>query len=179
MSLLKRFLGIAEGEGSAGTSLGETESVRRIASQLENKSPEQARYLAAFAYVLARVAHADLELEQSEIRAMEQSVAGLGELAADDAALVCELACDQSARLGGSQNYLVTREFGKIASREQRVRLLECLFAVAVFSGGAVTVHGAGIDRQQSLMVSGRGIDQTIGRQTDIGNPPGVTRATQ
>ena len=131
MSLLKRFLGIAEGEGSAGTSLGETESVRRIASQLENKSPEQARYLAAFAYVLARVAHADLDIEPSEIRAMEQSVAGLGELAADEAALVCELACDQSARLGGSANYLVTREFGKIASRAQRVQLLECLFAVA------------------------------------------------
>ena len=37
---------------------GDSESVRRIATQLERLEPEAARYLAAFAYVLARVAHA-------------------------------------------------------------------------------------------------------------------------
>ena len=39
------------------------------------------------------------------------------------------------ARLGGSENYVVTREFRQIATPVQRAKLLECLFAVAASDG--------------------------------------------
>jgi hypothetical protein len=50
MSLL-RFLGIGNAKESAA---GETRSVRAIAARLERLEPAQARFLAGFAYVLAR-----------------------------------------------------------------------------------------------------------------------------
>ena len=39
------------------------------------------------------------------------------------------------ARLGGTENYVVTREFRRISSPVQRAQLLECLFAVAASDG--------------------------------------------
>ena len=76
MSLL-RWLGLGGGEGER---TGETETVRRIATRLESLDPELARYLAAFAYVLARVAHADLSIDESEATEMERIVGTLAEL---------------------------------------------------------------------------------------------------
>jgi uncharacterized tellurite resistance protein B-like protein len=136
VSLLKRFLGVGEDTASgAAAGAGETASVRRISSELERMAPDHARYLAAFAYVLARVAHADLKIEPAEVEAMQEIVSGLGDLSDDEAALVCQLACDQSTHLGGSENYVVTREFRQIATPRQRAQLLECLFAVAASDG--------------------------------------------
>ena len=67
MSLLKKFLGLT----SDGDS-GDTETVRRIAGELERLPAEKARYLAGFAYVLARVAHADLDIDDAETAEMER-----------------------------------------------------------------------------------------------------------
>ncbi|MGI9432999.1 MAG: hypothetical protein ACR2PQ_12335, partial [Myxococcota bacterium] len=64
-----RWLGI-ETKGSDGP--GDTETVRRIAARLERLPQEEARHLAAFAFVLARVAHADLEIDETEAREMER-----------------------------------------------------------------------------------------------------------
>lgn len=137
MSLL-RFLGIggsAPTDGKEGATAGETATVRRIAAQLERLEPEVARYLAAFAYVLARVGHADLHFAEEETAKMERIVAELTTLRPEEAALVVEIAKSQARLLGGTENYVVTREFRRIATREQRVQLLECLFAVAVADG--------------------------------------------
>src|SRR5262245_37580291 len=103
MSLL-RFLGI--GAASRGDA-GETETVRRIAGRLERLDPQQARYLAAFAYVLARVANADLRIEASESEAMEAAVRRTAGLAEAEAALVVEIAKSQQRALGGTENYVV------------------------------------------------------------------------
>jgi len=40
------------------------------------------------------------------------------------------MAKTQNQLFGGTENYLVTREFERIANREQKLALLECLFAV-------------------------------------------------
>ena len=67
MSLLQRFLGIGDKpENPSSQPSGGTESVRRIAAELERLPPDRARHLAAFAYVLARVAQADLEVDAAE-----------------------------------------------------------------------------------------------------------------
>ena len=50
------------GGSPAAEPAGDTETVRAIVRELEALPPERARYVAAFAFILARVAHADLEI---------------------------------------------------------------------------------------------------------------------
>ncbi len=110
---------------------GDTATVRRIVAELEAMSPDEARYVAAFAYVLGRVAHADHHISVDETRVMERAVARFGELGEDEAILVVQIAKSQNELFGGTENFLVTREFASIASREQKEHLLDCLFAVS------------------------------------------------
>lgn len=116
---------------SAESSRGDTDTVRRIVSKLEAMEPEKARYVAAFAYILGRVAHADQHISQDETSAMEDAVAKFGGLGEDEAILVVQIAKSQNRLLGGTENFLVTREFAKIASPEQKQHLLDCLFAIS------------------------------------------------
>ena len=139
---LFRFLGIG---GPARGAAGETETVRRIAARLERLEPAQAKYLAAFAYVLARVANADLRFEDSEIAAMERIVSETAGLSDAEAALAVEIAKSQARLLGGTENYVVTREFKGISTPAQRARLLECLFEIAAADGTISTVESAEI----------------------------------
>jgi uncharacterized tellurite resistance protein B-like protein len=141
MSLL-RFLGIKGAERDSGE---ESETVQRIAAKLDRLTPEEARYLAAFAYVLARIAHADLQIDEaetSEIQRIARELAGLSEA---EATLVVEIAKSQARSLGGTQDYLVTREFRKISTRAQRGKLLQCLYAVAAADGTISTEESAEI----------------------------------
>ena len=57
------------------------------------------------------------------------------ELPEAEAVLVVEIAKSQARTLGGTQDYVVTREFRSISTREQRGHLLECLYAVAAADG--------------------------------------------
>jgi len=140
LSLL-RFIGL-EGR-RAGT--GDTETVRRIAANLDALPPERARYLAAFAYVLARVAFADLRIDETETAKMQEIVSSHAELPDGAAALVVEIAKSQAKLLGGTENYVVTREFVKISTREQRADLLRCLFAIGAADGSISSAESAEI----------------------------------
>lgn len=131
MSLL-RFLGLGNDRKDDS---GDTETVRRIASQLERIEPDKAKYLASFAYVLARLAHADLDIDATETAEMERSVKALASLSDAEAALVVQIAVSQARHLGGTENYMVTREFRQASTREQRGALLQCLYAVAAADG--------------------------------------------
>lgn len=137
MSLL-RFLGVGERRRGAES---ETDTVRRIAAQLERLDPATAKYLAAFAYVLARIANADLEIDASETAEMERSVHEVADLEDAQAALVVQIAQSQARLLGGTENYVVTREFRRISTAEQRGRLLQCLYAVAAADGTISTAE--------------------------------------
>jgi len=141
MSLL-RFLGI-DAIGKQVRERGDTASVRRIAAQLERLPPELAKYLASFAYVLARVANADLAIVEAETAEMERIVRSLASLSEGEAALVVQIAKTQSHVLGDTENYVVTREFRRIASREQRAQLLQCLYAVAAADGSISGVESS------------------------------------
>ncbi len=110
---------------------GDTETVRRIVGELESLPPETARYVAAFAFILARVANADLEISAEETRRMEHILSHLGHLPTEEARLAVDLAKAQHHVAGGTESFLVTREFREIATREQCRELLDCLFAVS------------------------------------------------
>lgn len=131
MSILKRLLGNANPRGERQTPQSEVEAVRRIARELEAMEPERARYVAAFAYLLSRVANADLSVSEEETLKMERIVQALGHMPPDQAALVVEIAKAQNRLFGGTENFLVTRELREMATREQCLELLDCLFAVS------------------------------------------------
>ena len=143
---LLALLGLTSAQaGGAGGGVGprETETVRRIAARLEGLEPERARRLAAFAYVLARVAHADLEIDASESAEMERIVAAHGGLDAAEAALAVEIAKSSARLFGGTENYVVTREFRDLASPAERLELLECAYAVAAANGSISALESA------------------------------------
>ncbi len=140
--MLKRFLGLGDERGSDA---GDTATVRRIAAELDRLPPEKARYLAGFAYVLARVAHADLDIDDDETAEMERIATQLASLSTPEAALVVQIAKSQAKLLGETENYVVTREFRKYSSKEQRGELLQCLFAVAAANGTISNVESSEI----------------------------------
>lgn len=109
----------------------DVEAVRRISRELGELDPEQARYVACFAYILGRVAHADLEISDDETAAMERVVMETTGLPEQQAVLVVQMAKTHNELFGGTENFLVTREFAAIADLDQKRALLDCLYAVS------------------------------------------------
>lgn len=143
MSFLLRFIGLDDGAAP----VDESGAVRRIAAKLESLEPGAARYLAAFAYVLARVANADLHISETETDAMQGILEERAGLGADEAALAVEIAKSQTRLLGGTENYRVTREFREISTREQRTGLIDALYAVAAADGTIAADESAEITK--------------------------------
>jgi hypothetical protein len=62
---LSKLLGL---DSDAPTrSHGDTEAVRKITQALDQLDPARARYIAAFAYILSRVAYADMNISPREV----------------------------------------------------------------------------------------------------------------
>ena len=108
----------------------DTETVRRIVAQLEAMPRDEARFLAAFAYILTRAAAADLDISEAEERLIEQLVGEHGHLPESHAVLVAQMARSQSLLYGGTEDYLVTRQFRELASDDDRLALLRCCYIV-------------------------------------------------
>lgn len=143
MKSFLKFIGIQQETGGSTPPKDpqeETESIRHIIESLDSLPAEQARYLALFASILSRVAYADLHMSEIESREVERILMAIGHLEEPLAVLVTEIAKNQNRLLGGIENYLITREFQKIASREQSFDLLEALFAVAAAEEG-ISAH--------------------------------------
>jgi uncharacterized tellurite resistance protein B-like protein len=118
--------------GVDGSARPELPSLRDSLEALDHLEPERARHLAAFAYLLGRVAHADQQVSAEETQAMEAIVRERGGLSADLAMLVVQLAKTNNQLFGGADNFLIAREYAALATYEQKLALMRCLFAVAV-----------------------------------------------
>lgn len=129
MKSILQFLGMDDSRSESQSS--ETETIRKITRKLDQLPPEEARFVAAFAYILGRVAHADMDISSDETSAMEKIVADETGLPMEQAVIVVQMAKSQNRLFGGTENYLVTKEFNRIASREQKLALVNCLFAVS------------------------------------------------
>jgi uncharacterized tellurite resistance protein B-like protein len=127
MRSILSFLGLANDSGAGH----EGDTIRRIAGELDRLEPDRARYIAAFAFVLSRVANADDDVSAEETSAMERLVIERGGLPDAQAALVVQMAKTQQLLFGGTDDFLVTRELARLASQEQKLQLVDCLFAVA------------------------------------------------
>jgi uncharacterized tellurite resistance protein B-like protein len=130
--VMRRFLPGAAG-GVAGMPKPDdrdTETVRRIAGQLDALPIDRARFLAAFAYILTRAAAADMEISDVESRAIERLVGEHGGLPEAQAILVTQIARNQSLLYSGTEDYLVTRQFRELSTAEDRLALLRCCYLV-------------------------------------------------
>jgi len=137
MSLL-RFLKSAVTEG---TSPGATDTVRRITEALDRLEPERAKFIAAFAYLLGRAARADLNISPEETKTMERIVMERAGLPEEQAIIVIQIAKTQNILFGGTENFLVTREFKEISTPDERLALLECMYAVAAADESISTIE--------------------------------------
>jgi tellurite resistance protein len=109
---------------------GATETVRRLVARLDALPPDQARHRAAFAYILARAANADLDISDVETAAMESALVEVGGLDNVQAVLVVQIAKFQARAKFGTEDFLVTREFASFASDEEKAAVLRAAFAV-------------------------------------------------
>ena len=138
---IRTWLGVDSSEGREYAPLRET------LEALDHLEPDRARYLAAFAYLLGRVAHADLEVSPEETRAMEALVQQQGQLSLDQAMVVVQLAKVSNLLFGGTANFLVAREFSGLATYDQKLALMRCLFAVAATDDSISTTEEGEIHR--------------------------------
>jgi uncharacterized tellurite resistance protein B-like protein len=127
LSRILRFLGLDAPHEGTTPSLG----LAAIEAELERLSPERARFFAAFAYLLARVADADLEVADRERDAISRQLQQHAGLSEHDARMVAELSILQAEELGGSTHNIVSRQFRELSDRSERLRLIDGLFAVA------------------------------------------------
>jgi uncharacterized tellurite resistance protein B-like protein len=105
--------------------------LRELVEALDRLEPDRARYLARFAYLLGRVAHADRHVTPDETQAMERLVMHEGALSADQAVLVVTLAKSSNVLFGGTADFQVAQEFAETAGYDQKLALARCLFAIA------------------------------------------------
>ena len=121
--------------------------LRETLEALEHFEPDRARYLAAFAYLLGRVAHADRHVSDEETSAMEALVQEHGQLSPDQATVVVQLAKKSNLLFGGTADFLVAREFSALATYDQKLSLMRCVFALSASDEAISTAEEGEIHR--------------------------------
>jgi uncharacterized tellurite resistance protein B-like protein len=109
----------------------ETATVRKIVARLEELPPDRARLLAGAAYVVTRAANADLEVTDQEAAVVERALVERTGITEAEAVIVVEVARQQARLFGSTEDYLVTREFKRVATPEQRLGVMRACFLVA------------------------------------------------
>lgn len=140
-----KWLGLSDSSSHASV-----DSLREIEKALTDLDPAEARYLACFAYILGRIARADHHVSAHESSLIERLVAERGHLAPDRAALVTRIATAEGLRHGGTEDYIVSREFAQLATRDQKLALLDCLFAVSATDESIQTIEDNEVRRVAS-----------------------------
>lgn len=127
MSLL-RFLGI--GKTTAGRDT-EPQSLTELKAELDSLPESEARFTAAFAYLLARIAGADLRIDDSETTAIADRLESLAGVTASQSVMLAKSALRAAETYSASDDHLVARAFAELSESNDRIRLLRCLYAVA------------------------------------------------
>ena len=131
----------------AASEAGDTATVRRIVARLEEMPPERARLVASAAYTLARAAQADLDISDEETEVIERELQAHGALDEATSVLVTEMAKLQARTVGGTEDYVVTREFTALASEQQQIDVLRACFAVSAASGSISAEESAEVNQ--------------------------------
>ncbi len=127
LSLL-RFLGLDE--QTAGRD-AEPQSLVDLAVELDSLPPEEARFIAAFAYLLARVAGVDLRTDDVERVEIIRRLEGFAGIDTAQAEILAKSAVQMAEVHSASDDHLVARAFRDMTQHPEQIRLLRCLYAVA------------------------------------------------
>ena len=141
MSLWK-WLGL---ERDAGAS--EFDCLEAIERALPAIASGRRRYAACLAYILTRSARADQQVSDSEAAEMARFLGVLTGVPAAQAAEAVRLAGVQARRSGGTDDFVVTREFDTLATHAEKLALIDALFAVSSVDASIVTVEDNEIRR--------------------------------
>lgn len=127
LSLL-RFLGIG---GHSQGRVSEPASLTEIGAQLDALPAEEARFVAAFTYLLARIAAADMSTDDLERNSIAEHIESFAGIDRNRAELLADTAIQAAETHQASDDHLVARAFRDMTKQPERIRLLRCLYAVA------------------------------------------------
>ena len=113
----------------------EGDRIRRVSSELDTLPIETRRFVSVYAYVLARVVRTDPGFTDVERLFLERAVVETGGVSDAQAALVVQTAHSMGSLYGATEDYVLTREFARVASVEQCLALLRMGFAVSAADG--------------------------------------------
>lgn len=146
----------------------ETATVRRIVESLEALPREQARLIACAAYVVTRAANADMDISDEETRHIEEALQEQLGLEEAQAVLVVEMAKMQTRTIGGTEDFLVTREFRNLATLEQRQRVLRACFVVTAIDDSITALESATVNQiANELGIEGEDLARLRGEFTE------------
>ena len=131
----------------------DADSVNRleeIEQALASLGPERARFLACFAYILTRPARADHDVSDEEAALMQRIIVRHAGVTDDQATTIVKVAREAAKRSGGTEDYLVTREFERMATRGEKMELLDALFEIGAADASILTVEDNEVRRVAS-----------------------------
>lgn len=129
MSFLKSFLDSFASPTDSSSS--ESQVIREISNELKGLSAQESEFVAAYAFLLGRVAYADQDVSSEELGRIADILKSKASLSEGQAGLIAKMVQSLNENLGGTENYLVAREFHGFATHEQKKDLIDALFAVA------------------------------------------------
>ena len=124
--------------------------LEEIEQALSSLGPEKARYMACFAYILTRPARADHQVTDAEGALMMGIIVERAGVTEEQAATIVRVAREAARRSGGTEDYLITREFERLASRDEKLELLDALFSVSAADASILTVEDNEVRRVAS-----------------------------
>lgn len=139
-----KWLGVSRDTSDPDNRLGEIEAV------LAPLGTERARHLACFAYILTRPARADHAVTDGEAKQMSEIVMRHAGVTETEAEAIVRIARDAARQSGGTEDFIITREFERTASREEKLHLLDCLFSIGAADQSILTVEDNEIRRVAS-----------------------------
>lgn len=134
MGLLDKIFGAQKNNEETGSG-----SVNRLHQKLKEKLPssseEELARLACIAGLMARVAHADMDVTGEELDHFKSSLAEWTNIELSKVEAIASLALTEVSDLAGLENHLYTAPLRENLNEEQRYQVLEALFALAASDG--------------------------------------------
>ncbi|MCP4200112.1 MAG: TerB family tellurite resistance protein [Proteobacteria bacterium] len=128
MNLWKIF-GIEKKERSEDPELGEL--FGGMEAILQDFAENDIKYVTGFAGLLGKVAYADMEMSDDEVAKMQSILSSTLRLRDSQVGLIVKMLQNHSVQLCSLEDYRYVRMINKVCDKEQKMELIEAMFAVA------------------------------------------------
>ncbi len=121
---------LGSNKSGEGESEKHTGTIEEMSAILDDMDSIEAQKLAGLAYLMARVAHSDLDIDTEELKKIAEIVKEFTDLSDEKTEKLVQLARRRNELLG-TEGFVISRHLRKISSGEELTKVLHCLFAVA------------------------------------------------